>query len=399
MALAIDHARLYEAERQARAEAEVASRSKDEFLAILSHELRTPLQAILGWTRLLRSGKLDEAGNIHALETIDRNARAQAQLIGDILDVSRIITGRLRLDGRPVELAMVVDAAVDAVRASADAKGIHLQTLLDPDAGPVLGDPDRLQQVALNLLSNAIKFTPDGGQVELHLERTEDRARITVSDTGKGISPAFLPHVFERFTQADTSSTRSHSGLGLGLAIVRHLVELHGGTIKAESAGEGQGARFTVELPLLPDAPVQQAAPRVETPRACAAPTLDGVHVLVVDDEQDTLELLGTALGQSGARVTTAGSAAEALLAMARDFPDVLISDIAMPGEDGYALIERVRREERGRQLPAIALTAYAGAEDRARALLAGYQQHMAKPVEPNELVVAVSALADCPAA
>jgi PAS domain S-box-containing protein len=398
-ALAIDHARLYEAERRARAAAEVANRSKDEFLATVSHELRAPLQAILGWARLLGSGKLDAATAARAFETIQRNAKTQAQLIDDILDVSRIVTGKLRLVARPLRLAAVVDGALDALRTMADAKSIRLRTMVDPALGPVMGDPDRLQQVLWNLLSNAIKFTPERGQVTVRVERADGGARITVSDTGKGIRRDFLPHVFERFTQAESSTTRSHGGLGLGLAIVRHLVELHGGRIRAESAGEGLGATFVVELPLIEAAEPADVRPADLAPGSEAtlrAGVLDGLRVLVVDDERDTLGVVTATLEEAGACVMAAASVGEALDAFDRQPPDVLVSDIAMPGEDGHALIEKVRARamERGGRVPAIALTAYAGIEDRTRALLAGYQIHLSKPIDPVQLLEVIANVA-----
>jgi PAS domain S-box-containing protein len=388
-------------------ELEQANRIKDEFLATLSHELRTPLTAMLGWSRLLRSGQLDDAGRERAVQIIERNAEAQSKLIEDLLDVSRIITGKLRLEVQPVALAPVVETVVNGLRPSAEAKLVRLDSFLDHAAGPVTGDSARLQQVVTNLLSNAIKFTPEGGRVEVRLERSEARARIVVRDTGVGISPDALPHVFERFHQADSSNTREHGGLGLGLAIVRHLVESHGGSVLAESPGEGLGAVFTVELPLTA-APEQPPAPRrhelfSEQSRSTVAErelfgdpcALEGVRVLLVEDERDTREFLKTILERCGAAVTEAGSAAEALAALEDAKPDVLVSDIGMPGENGYELIKRVRTlpAERGGRVPAVALTAYAGAKDRRRALLAGFHTHLAKPVEPDELLAVVASL------
>jgi PAS domain S-box-containing protein len=387
--------RLYEAARQAQVAAEAANSMKDEFLATVSHELRTPLQAILGWTRLLICGGLDAARTARALQTIERNVGAQAQLIEDILDVSRIIAGRLNLGAGQVHLQPIVEAAVEAVQASADAKRIRIDTVFAPDAPPVTGDANRLQQVVSNLLSNAVKFTPGGGLVRVRCGHDEASTWVKVQDAGRGIAPAFLPHVFDRFSQADSSSTRAQDGLGLGLTIVRHLVELHGGTVRAKSPGEGHGATFTVTLPLIKGGRRVSGPVPVED-KAMTVQRFDGLHMLVVDDTPDTLELVGTVLEQSGVRVTRAASVAEALRALAREQPDVLISDIAMPGRDGYSLIRRTRAlEARGHHLPAIALTAYADVDHRERALRAGYDRHLAKPVEPNELLEAVAALVE----
>lgn len=392
-----ERARLLLAEQEARADAELANRTKDEFLATLSHELRTPLNAILGWAQLLRLGKLPEEDMVHGLETIERNAKVQAQLIEDLLDLSRIISGKLRLDMRPIDLPTVIEAALDSVRPAAEAKGIHLLPLLDASASPVLGDSARLQQVIWNLLSNAIKFTPSRGTVELTLQRIGGRAEVIVSDTGIGIKPDFLPHVFERLRQADSTSTRRHGGLGLGLSIARHLIESHGGTILARSAGENRGATFVVSLPLSLNAVVKLPEPDDSgTGTGLMSPRrLEGIRVLVVDDEADARELVTLALQRDGAQVRAAGSAAEALGAIDELNPDVLVSDIAMPGEDGYELIRKLRSRERshGRRLPAVALTAYARQEDRERALHAGYQEHLAKPVEPTRLTAVVAGL------
>jgi PAS domain S-box-containing protein len=393
--------RLLASEQRARASAEESSRLKNEFLATVSHELRTPLTAIVGWATMLRTNNLDKDNTAKALETIERNARAQTQLIEDLMDVSRIITGKLRLDVQQVNPAPLVEAAIDVVRPAADAKNIRLQMVLDPLAGPVSGDPVRLQQVIWNLLSNAVKFTPKGGRVQVGLGRVNSHVEISVSDNGAGITPEFLPHVFDRFRQADQRITRQHGGLGLGLAIVRHLVELHGGTVRAESAGSGQGATFTVLLPVAPVYRGVGAEERVHPaakdtlPSYDCADKLDGIKVLVVDDEPDTRELLKVGLGQCGAIVMTAGSVGEALEAMARAVPDVLISDIGMPEEDGYELIRRVRElpAESGGRVPAIALTAYARVEDRMQALRAGYQMHVPKPVELAELVTVAASL------
>jgi PAS domain S-box-containing protein len=392
-----ERARLLLAEQEARADAETANRTKDEFLATLSHELRTPLNAILGWAQLLRIGGLPQDELTHGLETIERNAKVQAQLIEDLLDLSRIISGKLRLEMRPIDLPTVLAAALDSVRPAAEAKSIRIVPLLDAAASPVLGDAGRLQQVVWNLLSNAIKFTPARGTVELVLQRLGGRAEIIVSDTGMGIKPDFLPHVFERLRQADSSSTRRHGGLGLGLAIARHLIESHGGTIEARSAGENRGATFIVSLPLSLNAVVKTTEPDVSDSDTGLGPRrrLEGVRVLVVDDEPDARELVSRALQRDGADVLAASSAAEALGAIDELNPDVLVSDIAMPGEDGYELIRQLRSRERshGRHLPAVALTAYARKEDRERALRAGYQEHLAKPVEPAQLTAVVANL------
>jgi PAS domain S-box-containing protein len=395
---------LLEREQQARLELEEASRMKDEFLATVSHELRTPLTAMLGWSHLLRSGKLDEASTTHAIETIERNARSQAQLIEDLLDVSRIITGNLRLDVRPVNPNGVIEGALEAVRPAAEAKGVRLVKVLDTSIDSVFGDPTRLQQVVWNLLSNAIKFTPLGGQVSIRLERVGAYVEMLVTDTGEGINQDFLPYVFDRFRQADAKTTRRHGGLGLGLAIVRHLVEMHGGTVRAESPGQDQGATFRVRLPLMPvyqssttqEANAHAAGGHNFLPLECPE-RLDGLKVLAVDDEADTREVIRAVFEQCGAKVTTASSAAEALVLLEETVPDVLISDIGMPDEDGYELIAKVRAlpAERGGKIPAVALTAYARAEDRLRALRTGYQMHVPKPVELAELVAIVARLTE----
>lgn len=387
-------------EQQARKDAEEANRLKDEFLTTLSHELRTPLTSILGWSQLLNTGQLDEGNRARALETIERNALAQRQLIDDLLDVSRIITGKLRLDAYPTKLAPIVEAAVDAVQPTADAKGIEIHTSVDLPNANILGDPDRLQQIIWNLLSNAIKFTPPGGRVEVSLARISSQAQITVKDTGQGIAAEFLPHVFERFRQADSSSTRTYSGLGLGLALVRHLVELHGGSCEAESEGEGRGATFIVRLPLMLH---KERGDSISHEHSMSEHfitnhrgQLAGVRVLVVDDDDDASELMALALKKCAADVRTADSAAGALDILSRWLPDTIVSDIGMPGEDGYDLIRQVRslRPEQGGRVPALALTAYARDEDRALALNAGFQMHVGKPVELVELVEAVASLA-----
>ncbi|HEX8559694.1 MAG TPA: ATP-binding protein [Pyrinomonadaceae bacterium] len=394
--LAVENARLYR-------QAQDANRIKDEFLATLSHELRTPLTAILGWASMLLAGGFDAGATRRAVETIERNARAQRQIVEDVLDVSRIITGKLRLDLRPVEARGVLQEAVETVRPAAEAKGVYLSTLLSAEAGEISADPDRLRQVMWNLLSNAVKFTPRGGRVEVELRREGERAVVRVGDTGQGIAPEFLPHVFDRFRQADMGTTRQHGGLGLGLSIVRHLVELHGGEVTAESEGLGRGSTFTLRLPLR-DAPRQEA--RSQAPRAsaapgaaggvAAAPSLAGTRVLLVEDEEDARTMLKTLLEGCGARVHAAGSAAEAWASLEGAGCDVLVSDIGMPTEDGYSLIGRVRERDarRGARTPSVALTAYAREEDRARSLSAGFDAHLAKPVEPAELLAVVAELA-----
>jgi signal transduction histidine kinase/ActR/RegA family two-component response regulator len=387
-ALAADNARLYR-------EAQEANRMKDEFLATLSHELRTPLNAIVGWTKLLQGNQLDEPTRTRAVDTIDRNARAQTQLIEDILDVSRIVAGKLHLNVRAVDLASVVEGALDSVRHAAEAKGVRLVTDVARAIGPLEGDGDRLQQVTWNLLSNAIKFTPRGGTVRVRLRSEGDHAELSVQDDGMGIRPEFLPHVFERFRQADSSSTRPHGGLGLGLAIVRHLVELHGGSVDVASEGEGKGATFTVRLPFREETASPGPSRRPERAEQ-APPRLHGVEVLVVEDEEDARELIRTILEQLGAGVLTAASGAEALAALDQSHPNVMLSDIEMPGMDGYRLMRAVRERpaDRGGRIPAVALTAYARPEERAAALEAGFQRHVSKPVEPSELAAVVSSLA-----
>jgi PAS domain S-box-containing protein len=366
-----------------------ANRAKEDFLATLSHELRTPLNAMLGWTRLLRMGKLDGAAMARALETIERNAHIQEQLIADILDVSRIVTGKLRLDLRPIELAPVVDAALDAVRPAAAAKGVQL--VADTDFhGTVLGDPDRLQQVVWNLIANAIKFTPAGGRVSLAIVRVGPSAVLKVSDTGEGIPAELLPFIFDRFTQGDASVTRPHGGLGLGLSIVRHIVELHGGRVEAQSDGRGRGSSFSVYLPVRAiQQPTNDLAPQAQP--------LSGVKVLVVDDDPDARESVSMALAQCGARTAAVGSAREALAMLQNFKPDVLVSDLSMPGEDGYDFIRRVRsnRQHGVRDVPAVALTAYCQPEDQQRALTAGFQKFVPKPVALEELAEVVRSLAE----
>ncbi|HET9489881.1 MAG TPA: ATP-binding protein [Methylomirabilota bacterium] len=375
-------------EQKARAEAEAANQARDEFLAVLSHELRTPLNAILGWSRMLRFGSLDPATVERAIETIGRNAQLQTQLIDDLLDVSRIVSGKMQIERRRVELPAVLQAAVEGVRAMAEVKGVRLEHATDANAVAVSGDAFRLQQIFGNLLDNAIKFTPAGGRVQITLERRASWVEIRVSDTGSGIAPALLPHIFERFRLGDAKTTREHGGLGLGLAIVRHLVELHGGAVRADSAGEGRGSMVTVRLPLAADpAPPREAAsPPIALPPEAPA-LLHGIDVLVVDDDADGRELLSTTLVRAGAWVRAVSSAGEALAEMDIRVPEVLVSDLAMPGKDGYALIRQVRSRssERQRRLPAVAVSAHAREEDRRRALEAGYDVHIAKPIDPAE--------------
>jgi PAS domain S-box-containing protein len=389
---------LLDRERAARSEAEKANRLKDEFLATLSHELRTPLNAVIGWSRMLSSGRLDRESSKHALEVIERNAWAQKQIIEDILDVSRVITGKLQLNLSPVDLVAVVDGALDAVRPAMEAKEIRIETIIDAGLRVISGDPDRLQQVVWNILSNAAKFTPHGGKVEILVNQTNTHVVIQVSDSGPGIDPQFLPHVFERFRQADGSTTRMHGGLGLGLAIVRHLVELHGGTISVENRSEGSGAIFSVRLPL-PSGDLENEA----VTHAASAfgertdlTNLQGLHILLVDDETDALDLISVELAQHGAKVTAVDNAEEALTQLEAGNFDLLISDIGMPKMDGYELIRTIRRQEqgKGRRIPAIALTAYARVQDRMQAIMSGFTTHVAKPVEANELVTMVASLA-----
>jgi signal transduction histidine kinase/PAS domain-containing protein/ActR/RegA family two-component response regulator len=391
-AAGVDNARLYRA-------AQDANRMKDEFLATLSHELRTPLTGIFAWGALLSKGELDAGKRAQAADAIMRSARSQARLIDDLLDVSRIVAGKLEVSLRPIEMQPVVNAAVEALQMASVAKGIGLETALNCSEGRILGDPERLKQIAWNLLSNAIKFTPRGGRVRVQLDQDDGRARLSVSDTGSGISPTFLPHVFDRFRQADSSSTRAHGGLGLGLAIVRHLVDLHGGTVRAESPGIDAGATFTVLLPLLmTDAPENCAPVNGTAPTSSIDPAaLRGLSVLVVDDQVDALRALTLGLEHYGAKVVSAASVGEALRVLEWARPDVLVSDIAMPGEDGYALIRALRAGsvEHAMRTPAIALTAYASAEDRLRTREAGYQSHLAKPIQPVELAAAILALAE----
>jgi signal transduction histidine kinase/CheY-like chemotaxis protein len=394
--------KLTEVERErAKRDAEAASRAKEDFLAVLSHELRTPLHAVYGWARMLRSGQLEGEAAERALDVIVRNADAQVQLIDDLLDMSRIITGKMRLDVGPVDLEAVIRAAIDAIRPAADSKEIRLQCVLDPRAVGITGDSDRLQQVVWNLLINAVKFTPKSGRVQVHLQRTNSHVEIVVSDTGQGISKEQLPHLFERFHQADSTSTRPHTGLGLGLALVRHLVELHGGKVTAQSPGEGQGATFIVELPVAIAHHEKETGARVHptargTLLSGAGPSLRGLRVLVVDDDRDSLDVVHTVLASLGAEARECPSASEGLKIVEEWRPHVLISDIEMPGEDGYTFIGKVRALDitEGGKTPALALTAYGRVEDRLRALSAGYNMHASKPVDPAELGVIVASLA-----
>jgi signal transduction histidine kinase/ActR/RegA family two-component response regulator len=401
-AVAIDNARLYDSERRARAEAERQSDLKDQFLATLSHELRTPLAAILGWAQVIASRRMEPEELAHAVQVIERNARAQTRLIEDLLDMSRITSGRLRLDVQPLYPAALVEAALEAVRPAAEAKGIRLESMLDPKAGPLSGDPSRIQQIIWNLLSNAVKFTPRGGKVQVVLQRVNSHIEMSVADTGVGIPAEFLPHIFDRFRQADATTTRGQGGLGIGLSIAKHLVDLHGGMLRAASLGEGRGATFTVEMPVVVvhsadqrESRAHPAAPAEEQGSSAALPDLSGLVVLAVDDHADAGDLIRRVLEDCGARVVTASTAAEALAAVARETPHVLVSDIGMPGADGFDLLKRVRDlGPHCANIPAIALTAFTRSEDRMRALRAGFRMHVAKPVEPAELCVAVASAA-----
>jgi CheY-like chemotaxis protein/nitrogen-specific signal transduction histidine kinase len=412
--VAFDNARLYEgarraseerrqlleAERSARAEVERVSFMKDEFLATLSHELRTPLNAIVGWSQVLRMRDDIDAATLEGVTVIERNAKVQAQLIEDLLDMSRIVSGKVRLDVQQVDLHDVVSAALASVHHSADSKHIRVQSVIDPLAGPVWGDPNRLQQCFWNLLTNAIKFTPKGGTLRIRVARIASHVEFSVADDGQGIAPEFLPHVFERFRQADASTTRRYGGLGLGLSIVKSLVELHGGSVRAHSEGVGRGSRFVIELPVMGVG--ESSLGRGRAPSASATtvksdhPSLQGVTVLAVDDEPDARTLIKRVLEDCGARVFVADSARHGLEVLEREHPDVLISDIGMPEEDGYDLIRSVRKLDsaHGGRTPAAALSAFARPEDRTRALRAGYQTHLAKPVEPVELTAVVASLA-----
>ena len=393
-ALAVDNARAYD-------DAQLANRLKDEFLATLSHELRTPLNAILGYSRLVQSGMLTPDKHTHALQAVERNATALTQIVEDVLDVSRIISGKIRLDVQPVDLPRVVSDAVETVLPAAEAKHIRVHTILDPSAAPISGDPDRLQQIVWNLVSNAVKFTPKNGVIQVRLERVNSHVEIIVSDTGVGISPDFLPHIFERFRQADNGTTREHAGIGLGLAIVRHLVELHGGTIHAASGGPEKGSTFRVRLPLMvvhhESPPERRAKPTSEPARTdTPLPDLGGLTVLAADDDTDARALVSETLGSRGAKVIVVDSADEAIAALQTIRPDVVITDIGMAHTDGFELLKRIRQssDQTIREVPAAALTAYARAEDRMKVLQGGFQMHLVKPVDPAELTVAVAVLA-----
>jgi PAS domain S-box-containing protein len=391
--VALENARLYLGVQE-------ASRLKDEFLATLSHELRTPLNAILGYARMIRSGLIANENRERAIETIERNATSLAQIVEDVLDVSRIVAGRIRLNVQPVDMPTVVRDALDAVRHAADAKGVRLETVLDQGAAPISGDPDRLQQVIWNLVSNAVKFTRRGGRVQVRLERVNSHVEIIVSDTGIGIAPDFLPHIFERFRQADSGTTRERGGLGLGLAIARHLVEMHGGTIRASSSGPGTGSTFRVALPLMivhaETLENERIHPRADRSATVSVPDLHGVKILAVDDDRDALRLVSEILQATGADVLTADSAEQALATLNANAVDVLVADLGMPHVDGFELIARVRKSTKDsvRRIPATALTAYARSEDRARALRSGFQLHLAKPIDPGELMAAIASLA-----
>jgi PAS domain S-box-containing protein len=390
---------LLKSEQNARRDAERVNRVKDEFLATLSHELRTPLNAILGWAQLLQSGTVAPEDLTQGLETIERNARIQTRLVEELLDISRIISGKIRLDVQPLDLPAIVSESIESVRPAANAKGIKLYKVLDSKAGPVMGDSSRIQQVIWNLLTNAIKYTPRGGSVQVYLRRVNSHLEITVTDTGQGIKPEFLPQLFTRFAQADSSTTRRHGGLGLGLAIVRHLVELHGGTVRAFSQGENEGATFTVSLPLTiyieQRTPEEASHPAAPAPAGPFAMDLSGVKALIVDDEPDSLALLRRVLEKNRASVITADSGNAALELLKRERPDVLLSDIGMPDMDGYQFLAHVRAlsPAEGGSTPAAAITAFARSEDRRRALMAGFQLHVAKPVEASELLAVVANL------
>ncbi|HUS09914.1 MAG TPA: ATP-binding protein, partial [Pyrinomonadaceae bacterium] len=394
-----ERAKLLVREQAARAEAEQANRTKDEFLATLSHELRTPLSAILGWSHLVRTGKLDEPQMSRAFETIERNARSQSQLIDDLLDVSRIITGKLQIEPRAVDLCGVIDAAIEAVRPAFKAKKIKVETALQAAGCFVPGDPNRLQQIFWNLMSNAVKFTPEGGTVHVEADRVDSQVRVSVSDSGIGITPEFLPYIFDRFRQADGSTTRVHGGLGLGLSIVKHLVQLHGGAVEVQSEGKDRGTTFTVSLPLVSAMSAEKSENVVTVQTggnglpASFSTLLDGLRILVVDDEADSRDLVTAIVTRCGGHVKCCESAAEALKTFRAWKPHLLVSDIGMPVEDGYALIAKIRklRLKLAKEIPAIALTAYATDDDRERSLAAGFQVHIAKPIEPEALVLSIA--------
>jgi signal transduction histidine kinase/ActR/RegA family two-component response regulator len=391
---------LLESERHARREAERVSRVKDEFLATLSHELRTPLNAIVGYSRLLRGGILSGEKASRGLETLERNATSLTQIVEDVLDISRIMSGKIRLDVQPVDLPLMVHNAVATVQPAADAKGVRIQTIIDPNVGPVSGDPNRLQQVLWNLLLNAVKFTPKKGRVQVRVERVNSHIDVVVSDTGIGIRPDFLPHVFDRFRQADAGTTRHTAGLGLGLSIVRHIVEMHGGTVDAASDGEGKGATFRVRLPVMIVHDAVAREPREHPRTEILAPlkglrNLTGIRVLAIDDEEDALVLLRVVLEAAGAEVVTMSSASDALQHLADAKPDVMVVDLGMPEMDGFEFIGRIRASTDAdiRDIPAAALTAFARSEDRTKALDRGFEMHLAKPVDPGELVSSIATL------
>lgn len=406
IAVVVENVRLFDLAQRERRRAEEASRLKDEFLAVLSHEIRTPLNAVLGWSTMLKAGALGVEQAKKASATIERNARSLAQLVDDLLDVSRIISGKLQLQVEPVDLVRIIESAIDVMRPAARAKGLELRTSLDPEVGPFVGDPDRLRQLVWNLLSNAVKFTDERGCIEIELKRDGSAGVMSVQDTGQGLSQSFIPYAFERFRQADMGTTRATSGLGLGLAIVREIAELHGGSVEAESGGLGKGSTFTLRLPIAaseratlpPSRPVAPAFPEAATQRPKGPPalvSLQGSHVLVVDDEPDARELLRLLFERCKATVSVAANANDAFATLCNERFDLVVSDIGLPGEDGYALIQRVRAlpRESGGQTPAIALTAYARREDRMKALLAGFDMHVPKPVDPSELLAVVSSL------
>jgi CheY-like chemotaxis protein len=379
-----------------RAAAETANRLKDEFLAVVSHELRTPLNAILGWVQLVGGGRLDAERTGHAIQTIERNAKALARIIDDLLDMARIFGGNVRIEPVSVDLVAVIQGALDEVRPAAEAKPVSLTFSSHTVPDPVAGDPLRLQQVVANLLSNAVKFTPSGGRIEVRLASTGSHAEIQVADTGQGIAPEFLPHLFDRFSQADSSTTRRHGGIGLGLAIVKALVERHGGTVQAESRGLGRGATFTVRIPFLSSREAEKIGLRIEDVLGARPTRLDGVSVLIAEDDADGRQVLKLILEIAGAKVEAVATVRAALSALDDHRPDVLISDIGMPDEDGYALIRHLRAREvdRGGKTPAIALTGYVGADDRARLLASGFQVFLRKPIEPSDVVATVASLA-----
>jgi signal transduction histidine kinase/ActR/RegA family two-component response regulator len=393
-AAAIEIWRLYREAQEARGAAEAANRAKDEFLSTLSHELRNPLNAVHGWATLIERGQLGEAQTRRAVQVIVRNVNAQIRLVDDLLDMSRVVSGRMRLVVQPVDLRELIEDSLEAVRHAADAKGIRIQRLLEAPSVLVSGDPGRLQQIVWNLLDNAVKFTPRDGRVQVHLQRVRSHAEIVVSDTGQGIAPEILPYVFDRLRQGESGSARSHGGLGIGLALVRHLAELHGGSVYAESAGDGKGATFVVKLPLMVAERREQPIAARE-PSTLASTALSGAHIVVVDDDPTAVELIREVLAQAGAQVIECRSADEAFRVIQQRSPDLLVSDIEMPGEDGHSLIRKVRAldPERGGKIPAVALTAFGRTEDRIRSLTAGFSIHVSKPVDPAELIAIAASM------